>query len=67
MPENALYYGNNLGVLREHPPDESVGLIYLNPPFNSRCTYNVLFKEASGTVPDSQIEAVSTTWHRRTS
>ena len=39
MPEhqkNALYYGDNLAVLREYIPDASVDLIYLDPPFNSR-------------------------------
>lgn len=36
MPENTLYYGDNLDILREHIPDESVDLIYLDPPFNSR-------------------------------
>lgn len=45
MPEhqkNALYYGDNLPVLREHFPDSSVDLIYLDPPFNSRQDYNIL-------------------------
>jgi len=46
---NVLYYGDNLAILREHIPDESVDLIYLDPPFNSRRSYNVLFKEANGT------------------
>ncbi len=41
--KNQLYYGDNLGVLREHIKDESVDLIYLDPPFNSRQDYNVLF------------------------
>ena len=45
---NQLYFGDNLSVLREHIPDESVDLIYLDPPFNSNATYNVLFKERSG-------------------
>jgi len=43
---NVLYYGDNLHILRKHIPDESVDLIYLDPPFNSRRSYNVLFKEA---------------------
>ena len=47
MP-NTLYFGDNLDILREHVPDESVDLIYLDPPFNSNATYNVLFREASG-------------------
>src|SRR5207248_10463530 len=41
---NQLYYGDNLHVLREHIADESVALIYLNPPFNSKRDYNLLFK-----------------------
>ncbi len=46
---NKLYYGDNLAILREHIPDQSVDLIYLDPPFNSRRSYNVLFREANGT------------------
>ena len=46
--KNKLYFGDNLDILREHVPDESVDLVYLDPPFNSNATYNVLFKEASG-------------------
>jgi len=42
---NRLYYGDNLDILREHIPDESVDLIYLDPPFNSKRSYNVLFDE----------------------
>ncbi|MCC6681228.1 MAG: hypothetical protein IT445_10055 [Phycisphaeraceae bacterium] len=42
---NTLYYGDNLAVLREHISDESVDLIYLDPPFNSNADYNVLFAE----------------------
>ena len=45
---NHLYYGDNLEVLREHVRDESVDLIYLDPPFNSNATYNVLFRGPSG-------------------
>ncbi len=43
MPDwkNKLYFGDNLDILREHVPDESVDLIYLDPPFNSNATYNV--------------------------
>ncbi len=41
---NQLYYGDNLQVLREHIADESVDLIYLDPPFNSKRDYNLLFK-----------------------
>src|SRR5579872_2681912 len=41
MPENYLYYGDNLEILRRHISDESVDLIYLDPPFNSKQSYNV--------------------------
>jgi hypothetical protein len=45
---NTLYYGDNLPILREHIPDESVDLVYLDPSFNSNRSYNVLFKDESG-------------------
>jgi len=60
---NALYYGDNLTVLRESIKDESVDLIYLDPPFNSSATYNVLFKAPSGEGSQAQIEAFEDTWH----
>ena len=47
MQPNTLYYGDNLDVLRQYIPDESVDLIYLDPPFNSNRAYNVLFKRKS--------------------
>jgi len=47
--ENMLYYGDNLEILREHIKDESIDLIYLDPPFNKNQRYNVLFKERNGT------------------
>jgi len=50
MQENTLYYGDNLVILREFIKDESIDLIYLDPPFNSKATYNVLFKS-----PDTNI------------
>ena len=62
MPKNQLYYGDNLTVLREHIKDESVDLIYLDPPFNSRQDYNVLFAEKDGTRSSSQIMAFEDTW-----
>ena len=43
--KNTLYYGDNLFILREHIPSDSVDLIYLDPPFNSNRNYNVLFKD----------------------
>jgi len=63
MKINTLYYGDNLDILREHIPDESVDLIYLDPPFNSNRSYNILFREANGTVADSQIRAFDDTWN----
>ena len=45
ITENTLFYGDNLFILREHIPSESVDLIYLDPPFNSSRSYNVQFKE----------------------
>ena len=48
VQKNTLFYGDNLPILREHIADESVDLIYLDPPFNSNRTYNVLFKDESG-------------------
>ena len=43
-----LYYGDNLDILRHHIPGESIDLIYLDPPFNSNRSYNVLFREETG-------------------
>ena len=59
---NRLYYGDNLDVLRDHVPDASVDLIYLDPPFNSNAGYNVLFRSASGAGADASIEAFDDTW-----
>ncbi len=61
-PGNILYYGDNLDVLRQHVPDESVDLVYLDPPFNSNASYNVLFAEQSGEQSASQIEAFEDAW-----
>lgn len=60
---NLLYYGDNLDVLRLHVPDASVDLVYLDPPFNSNATYNVLFGHASGEKAAAQIKAFDDTWH----
>ena len=61
MP-NTLYYGDNLAVLRDHVPNESVDLVYLDPPFNSNASYNVLFREKSGEESPAQIKAFTDTW-----
>lgn len=60
---NHLFYGDNLGVLRNHIRDETVDLIYLDPPFNSNASYNVLFKSPNGDQSTAQIEAFDDTWH----
>ena len=63
MPDlNHLYYGDNLDVLRRYLPDNSVDLIYLDPPFNSHQDYNVLFAEKDGSRSASQITAFKDTW-----
>jgi site-specific DNA-methyltransferase (adenine-specific) len=59
---NTLYFGDNLDVLREHIKDESVDLIYLDPPFNSNASYNVLFKEGGNIPSEAQAEAFRDTW-----
>ena len=61
MP-NTLYYGDNLPALRDYLPDESVDLIYLDPPFNSRADYNVRFQDRSGADSPAQLKAFSDTW-----
>ncbi len=59
---NTLYYGDNLEILRQYVADESVDLVYLDPPFNSNATYNVLFKERTGEESPAQIKAFTDTW-----
>ena len=58
-----LYYGDNLHVLREHLKAESVDLIYLDPPFNSKRDYNLLFKSPKGHESEAQITAFEDSWH----
>ena len=60
--KNKLFFGDNLPILREHIADESVDLVYLDPPFNSNANYNVLFKEKSGEQSHAQITAFEDTW-----
>jgi len=59
---NKLFYGDNLEVLREHIADSSVDLVYLDPPFNSKRAYNIIFKDKEGKFPPSQIQAFDDTW-----
>lgn len=63
ITENALFYGDNLLILREYLMSESVDLIYLDPPFNSSRNYNVLFKDEHGSESQAQIAAFEDTWH----
>ena len=62
---NSLYYGDNLEVLRNRDdfPNDSIDLIYLDPPFNSKRDYNVLYKTPAGHDSDSQITAFEDSWH----
>ena len=60
---DTLFYGDNLDILRTHIDDESVDLVYLDPPFNSNATYNVLFRSPGGEQSQAQIEAFGDTWH----
>jgi site-specific DNA-methyltransferase (adenine-specific) len=61
-PMNRLYYGDNLEVLRRYVDDESVDLVYLDPPFKSDQNYNVLFAEQDGSRSAAQIQAFEDTW-----
>src|SRR3990172_1493997 len=63
ITQNTLFYGDNLPILREYFPDECIDLIYLDPPFNSSRSYNVLFKEEGGEEAEAQITAFEDTWH----
>src|SRR3990172_6720553 len=62
MEGNVLYYGDNLDVLRRHVKDESVDLVYLDPPFNSNANYNILFAAKDGHQAAAQIQAFEDTW-----
>ena len=62
MQTNHLYFGDNLYVLEEFIDDNSVDLIYLDPPFNSKRDYNAIFKDEAGLEPAAQIKAFSDTW-----
>ena len=62
-PDNHLFYGDNLIVLRRQIDDASIDLVYLDPPFNSNANYNILFRSPTGSSADAQIEAFEDTWH----
>ncbi len=61
--QNTLYYGDNLPILRDYIQAASIDLVYLDPPFNSNRSYNVLFQDESGADSDAQIKAFDDTWH----
>ncbi|MEP7354303.1 MAG: DNA methyltransferase [Acidobacteriota bacterium] len=63
LPPGRLFYGDNLQVMREALKDASVDLIYLDPPFNSKRDYNLLFKTPKGHKSDAQITAFYDSWH----
>jgi site-specific DNA-methyltransferase (adenine-specific) len=63
LKTNVLYYGDNLEILRKYIPDNSIDLVYLDPPFNSKKDYNILFKENGGVESEAQIKAFTDTWH----
>lgn len=60
---NAFYFGDNLHILRDYVADESVDLIYLDPPFNSNATYNLLFRSPDRSRwLDAQIATFEDSW-----
>jgi len=59
---NTLYYGDNLERLRKYIKDESVDLIYLDPPFNSQRAYNIIFPDKTGKLSRAQIQVFEDTW-----
>ena len=60
---NKLYFGDNINVLREKITDEFIDLIYLDPPFNCKATYNLLYKTPRGAEEDAQLKAFKDTWN----
>ncbi len=60
---NHLFYGDNLRVMRETLKAESVDLVYLDPPFNSKRDYNLLFQSPKGQQSEAQITAFKDSWH----
>jgi len=62
LKTNVLYFGDNLEILRKYIPDNSIDLIYLDPPFSSNRDYNILYKEVSGKWSEAQIKAFSDSW-----
>ncbi len=63
LTSNTLFFGDNLRILRDQIPDQSVDLVYLDPPFNSNRAYNVIFQDKTGKKAASQIQAFEDSWH----
>src|SRR6185369_17906917 len=63
MSANSLHFGDNLEILLNEIKPESVDLIYHDPPFNSKASYNRLFRSPNGRIPQAQITAFEDTWH----
>lgn len=59
---NMLYYGDNLDILRRYIKDDTIDLVYLDPPFKSQQDYNVLFAERNGSAAAAQIKVFEDTW-----
>lgn len=59
---NYLYYGDNLTIMKEYIPSNSVNLIYLDPPFNSQRNYNLIYKKLTGQPVPEQEEAFCDAW-----
>ncbi len=65
MAQNTLYYGDNLDILRRYVKDETVDLVYLDPPFNSNATYNILFAEYDAAYLEAEYKHVEQGTRRR--
>ena len=63
MDTNLIYYGDNLSILRDFIPDQSIDLVYLDPPFNSQREWNLIFQDESGNNSDAQLLAFDDNWH----
>lgn len=63
MDTNVLYCGDNRDTLRPYIKDESVDLVYLDPPFNSQRDYCVIFKSEAGRRSDARLLAFEDTRH----
>lgn len=61
-PPGRLFFGDNLEVMRRHIADESVDLVYLDPPFKSNRSYNLLFEHRDGRKAAGQVKAFDDTW-----